>query len=132
RLAMVMDLSYSLNLLNSADLALAKMQALLDDKIKGIDAQKKANDASGGSAGQVAGEAEQWRKEAEQQAAADHKQAADFASLASDVSKVSESVQRFRADVPALLAAIDGRDKGRSANASAEYDRRLALLPGLA
>ncbi|MGH2930740.1 MAG: hypothetical protein ACRDL8_21230, partial [Solirubrobacteraceae bacterium] len=67
----------------------------------------------------------------QQSAAADNQQAAGYASLGADVGGVATSVSRFSADVPALLAMIDARDKGQSANAVAEYNRRLALLPSI-
>ena len=132
RLAMVMDLSYSLNILNSADAALAKMQGLLDKKIEAIAAQRQANDSAAAAAAAQAANTDQWKKDAQRQAADDRTQAGDFASLGGNVGKVGDAVAGFRADVPALLAMIDARDKGRGANALAEYDRRLALLPGMA
>ncbi|MDE2489700.1 MAG: hypothetical protein KGM24_02555, partial [Elusimicrobia bacterium] len=131
QLSMVMDLSYSLNILNSADAAIAQMQALLDKKIQSISAQQKANDAAGAAAGQQAGQVDQWKKETQQSVADDQAQASSFASLSGDVGKLADAVAGFKADVPALLAAIDARDKGQSASAVAEYDRRLALLPGM-
>jgi hypothetical protein len=132
RLAMVMDLSYSLNILNSADAALAKMQGLLDQKIAAITQQRKANDGAASAAAGQAANTDQWKKDAQAQAAADQSQSASFASLGGNVTKVGDAVAGFRADVPALLAMIDARDKGASANAVAEYDRRLALLPAMA
>lgn len=131
RLAMVMDLSYSLNLLNNADAALAKMQALVAQKAASIAAQQQANNAAGAAAGAQAGNTDQWTKDAQASAAADQAQAGSFSSLGQDVSGVSKAVARFSSDVPALLAMIDARDKGQSANAVAEYRRRLALLPQL-
>ncbi|MDE2511033.1 MAG: hypothetical protein KGL74_07920, partial [Elusimicrobia bacterium] len=131
RLAMVMDLSYSLNILNSADAALAKMQGLLDQKIAAIAQQRQANDNGAASTAGQAANTDQWKKDAQAQAAADQSQAASFASLGGSVSKVGAAVAGFQSDVPALLAMIDARDKGRSANALAEYDRRLALLPSM-
>ncbi len=132
RLSMVMDLSYSLNLLNNADQALARMQALMDQKVKAIDAQRAANDAGAGAAAGQAANTAQWEKDAQAQAAADQSQSAGFASLGGDVGKVADAVSLFGSDVPALLSMIDARDKGASANAVAEYDRRLALLPSIA
>ena len=131
RLAMVMDLSYSLNLLNNADAALAKMQALIAQKAANIAAQQQANTGAGAAAGAQAGSTAQWTKDAQAAAATDQAQAGSFSSLGLDVSGVSKAVARFSSDVPALLAMIDARDKGASANAIAEYRRRLALLPQL-
>lgn len=131
RLAMVMDLSYSLNILNSADAALGKMQALLDDKVKDIEKRRGENAGNGASAGGLAGHGDEWRAEAEAQAAADRKNRDDFASLSTRTRDLADRVEGFRVGVAALLAAIDARDRGRSANAVAEYDRRLALLPSL-
>ncbi|MBI3565818.1 MAG: hypothetical protein HY079_11520, partial [Elusimicrobia bacterium] len=112
--------------------ALAKMQALVDSKLAAIDAQRKANGAGAGAAAGQSANVEQWKKDAAAQAAADKQQSADFGSLAANVGKVADAVSLFRSDVPALLAMIDARDKARSANAVAEYDRRLALLPSIA
>lgn len=131
RLAMVMDLSYSLNLLNSADAALGKMEALIDQKLALIEKKRAANGGAAAGAGQQAGRTDEWKKEAEAQTAADQKQRDDFASLAVRVGGLSASVARFRADVSGLLSSIDARDRGRSADAPTEYDRRLALLPSL-
>jgi hypothetical protein len=131
RLAMVMDLSYSLNILNSADAALAKMQALMNQKIQSIAQQQKANDGAGAAAGSQAANTAQWTQDAQQAAAADQAQGASFAALGGDVSKVAAAVTRFSSDVPALLAMIDARDKGKNVDAVGEYQRRLALLPSL-
>ncbi len=131
RLSMVMDLSYSLNLLNSADAALTSMQNLLAQKVTSINQQQAANTAAGTAAGAQAGNTAQWTQQAQQSAAADVTQAASFAALGADVGGVAASVTRFGSDVPALLAMIDARDKGQSANAIAEYNRRLALLPSI-
>ncbi len=131
RLSMVMDLSYSLNLLNSADAALAGMENLVAKKVAGITQQEAANTASGAAAGAQAGNTAQWTQQAQQAAAADQTQGASFAALGVDVGGVATSVSRFSTDLPALLAMIDARDKGQSANAVAEYQRRLALLPSI-
>jgi hypothetical protein len=131
QLSMVMDLSYSLNLLNSADAALASMQGLLAQKIAGISAQQAANTSAGAAAGLQATNTTAWTQQAQQAAAADQAQAASFTSLGTDVGGVATSVSRFSTDVPALLAMIDARDKGQSAGAIAEYNRRLALLPSI-
>ena len=125
---MVMDLSYSLNLLNSADAALGKMEALIDAKLKLIDKKRAANDGAAAGAGQQAGRTDEWKREAEAQTAVDLKQRDDFASLAVRVGGLSSAVARFRADVAGLLTSINARDRGRSSDAPAEYDRRLALL----
>lgn len=131
RLAMVMDLSYSLNLLNSADAALGKMEALVDDKLKLIEKRRADNAGGAAGAGEQAGRTEEWKKEAEAQAADDAKKRDDFASLAVRLGGLSAAVARFRAEVSGLLSSIDARDRGRSADAPTEYDRRLALLPSL-
>ncbi|MCM2303095.1 MAG: hypothetical protein NDJ72_00215 [Elusimicrobia bacterium] len=131
RLAMVMDLSYSLSLLNSADAALGKMQALVEEKLKLIERRRGANAGSAEDAAEQARRTEEWRREAEAQTAEDAARRDDFASLAVRVGGLSSAVARFRADVSGLLAAIDARDRGRSADAVSEYDRRLALLPSL-
>jgi len=131
RLAMVMDLSYSLSLLNSADAALGKMEALIDKKLDAIEKKRSSNGGAAAGAGDQARRTEEWKKEAEAQAATDLKQRDDFASLAVRVSGLSAAVARFRAEVSGLIGSIDARDRGRSATAIAEYDRRLALLPSL-
>ncbi len=131
RLAMVMDLSYSLNLLNSADAALGKMEALLDQKLALIEKKRAANGGAAAGAGEQGGKTEQWKHDAEAQTAADLKQRDDFASLAARVGGLAAAVARFRADVSGLLSSIDARDRARSLDAPAEYDRRLALLPSL-
>ncbi|MDD5305489.1 MAG: hypothetical protein PHS14_20505, partial [Elusimicrobia bacterium] len=111
--------------------ALGKMEALLDEKLKLIDTKRAANAGAAAGAGQQAGQTGQWKQEAEAQTASDLKQRDDFASLAARVGGLSSAVARFRADVAGLLSSIDARDRGRSADAPAEYDRRLALLPSL-
>ena len=107
RLAMVMDLSYSLNLLNSADAALGKMEALIDQKLGLIEKRRAANGGAAAGAGDQAGRAEEWRREAEAQTASDKKQRDDFASLATRVAGLSAAVARFRADVSGLLSSIE-------------------------
>src|SRR5262249_39675844 len=131
RLAMVMDLSYSLSLLNSADEALGRMQALVDAKLDSIERRRAENGTAAGGAGEQAGRTEEWKREAEAQTAEDKKRQTDFASLSVRVGGLSSSVTRFRSDVSGLLSAIDARDRARSSDAPAEYARRLALLPAL-
>lgn len=131
RLAMVMDLSYSLNLLNSADAALGKMAALIDEKLKLIEKRRGDNGGSAADAAEQARRAAEWKAEAEAQTADDKQKRDDFASLATRVGGLAGAVARFRAEVSGLLASIDARDRGRSADAPTEYDRRLALLPTL-
>ncbi|HEX4046988.1 MAG TPA: hypothetical protein VH309_04100, partial [Elusimicrobiota bacterium] len=131
RLSMVMDLSYSLNLLNSADAALSSMENLVAQKVQTITQQEAADASAGAAAGTQAGGTAQWTQQAQQAVAADQAQAASFSSLGTDVGGVAAAVTRFSSDVPALLAMIDARDKGQSANAIAEYNRRLALLPSI-
>ncbi|HXT02473.1 MAG TPA: hypothetical protein VN915_17500 [Elusimicrobiota bacterium] len=131
RLSMVMDLAYSLNLLNNADAALAAMQGLVAQKIAAIGQQQQAGASAGAAAGSQAGNTAAWTQQAQQSAASDTRQAASYAALGADVSGVAGAVTRFGSDVPALLAMIDARDKGASANAIAEYNRRLALLPSI-
>ncbi|MDP3544356.1 MAG: hypothetical protein Q8T11_17975 [Elusimicrobiota bacterium] len=131
RLAMVMDLSYSLSLLNSADAALGRMEAIVEEKLKLIERRRGDNSGSAEDAAEQARRTEEWRREAEAQTAEDAARRDDFASLATRVGGLSSAVARFRADVSGLVAAIDARDRGRSADAVSEYERRLALLPSL-
>lgn len=132
RLAMVMDLSYSLNVLNAADTALGRMLALVEGKFAAIDERRRSGAAAGSQAAEQAARVEEWRREAREGAASDRQQSADFASLAGRASALAAAVERFRTQVPAQLSAMDARDRGRSPDAPTEYARRLALLPQLA
>ncbi|MDX6770396.1 MAG: hypothetical protein SF051_12750, partial [Elusimicrobiota bacterium] len=132
RLAMVMDLSYSLNVLNSADAALGRMIGLVDRRFADIEERRRSGAAAGGESDRQAGRVEEWRREAQEGAASDRAQAADFASLATRAGALAAAVERFRTSIPTLLSAMDARDRGRSPDAPTEYDRRLALLPALA
>ena len=131
RLAMVMDLTYGLNLLNSLDKALSGMQVMLDEKLKRIDDQRAANAANGAKAEEQKKREEEWRKQAQAAVDEDRKNSGDFAKISDQAGKFVPRVEAFRTDVAALLEYIDARDKGRSAGARAEYARRLALLPSM-
>lgn len=129
RLAMVMDLSYSMNLLNSAEAALNGMQQMLDQKISKIYAQKKANEAAGAAAAANKGKKDQWNKDAQASVDDDKKNQKTFATLSDQAAQGVRRITEFKTDVAGLIASINGRDRGRSADAMSEYRRRVALLP---
>ncbi|MBI4677536.1 MAG: hypothetical protein HY748_08135 [Elusimicrobia bacterium] len=129
RLAMVMDLSYSLNILNSADQALTGMLDLIDKKIGKIDSQRKKNDQSGAASEEQRKKKEEWLKDQDATIAEDKKNIDDFSSLARKIARYVLRMDEAKTSFPALLSLIDARDKGQSASAKEEYARRLALLP---
>ncbi|MBI5209140.1 MAG: hypothetical protein HY927_04110 [Elusimicrobia bacterium] len=129
RLAVVMDLSYSLNILNSADAALSGMLDLIDKKIKKIETQNQNNLDSAAWAAEQKKKKDEWNKTVDATLAENKQNVDDFASLAKKSARFVIRVEEFRTGVAALLAQIDARDKGSSATAVEEYNRRLALLP---
>ncbi|MBI5622891.1 MAG: hypothetical protein HY924_03845 [Elusimicrobia bacterium] len=131
RLAMVMDLSYSLNILNSADLALTGMIDLIDKKLNRIAEQRGSNDSSAVISEEMRKRKEEWLKEQDEAVAEDIKNKDDFAGLSRKIGRYVLRMDEAKTSIPALLALIDARDKGRSAGAKAEYERRLAALPDI-
>ena len=131
RLSMVMDLSYSLNVILAAEKAVAGMQALLQTKLEGIDAKRECSRRALEEARRTGSKAGDWEKDTERTRGADGEQSGIFSKLAEQTGALAMRIGAFGTDVKALLDAIDARDRGRSSNALDEYRRRLALLPTL-
>jgi hypothetical protein len=129
RLAMVMDLSLSLNILNSADQALSGMLDLIDQKLKKIDGQRGKNEGSAAANEEIRKKKEQWKKDQDATMAEDRENIDDFTSLARKIGRYVGRISEFKTGVTALLAMIDARDKAGSASAKDEYNRRLTVLP---
>ncbi|MBI5595336.1 MAG: hypothetical protein HY928_04520, partial [Elusimicrobia bacterium] len=131
RLAMVMDLSYSLNVITAAEKAIAGMQALLDEKLTSVEERRRLSDAAQEAARRAGQRREEWDKAVRDKVAADEENVGLFTRLGAQAGRISARLARYRADVKGLLGFIDARDRGPSASALSEYERRLALLPAL-
>ncbi|MDE2292870.1 MAG: hypothetical protein KGL53_12375, partial [Elusimicrobia bacterium] len=131
RLGMVMDLTYSLNVINAAEGAIAGMQALLDQKLAAIAQQRTLSQQAAQAAQQGAAQKAQWDQEVKDQVASDQSNVGLFTTLGEQAGRYVDRLTRYQNDVKALVSLIDARDRAASTSADAEYQRRLALLPSL-
>ena len=132
RLAMVMDLSYSLNVLKAAEEAVRRMDALLDRREEAIADRRRRSGDEGEAAKELAARRKEWEDKVRDKLAGDDKNIVLFADLAREAERLVARLDAYRRDVKGLLDFVDARDGGASGSAVAEYDRRLALLPELA
>jgi hypothetical protein len=132
RLAMVMDLSYSLNVLKAAEEAVRSMEALLERRENAIAERRRRSGEEGEAARELAERREEWERSVREKIEGDDENIEIFGDLAEQADRLVVRLDAYRRDVKGLLDYIDARDGGRSGSAIAEYDRRLALLPELA
>ncbi|MFH2204880.1 MAG: hypothetical protein ABIJ96_17345 [Elusimicrobiota bacterium] len=131
RLAMVMDLSYSLNVIQAAQNAIEGMKALVDGKLKDIDAQRERSRRALEDAKKNSARGDEWEQDVRKKIADNKENEGLFTKLGEQAGKFVEALRAYRTDVPGLLELINARDRGQSGDALTEYARRLALLPKL-
>ena len=131
RVAMVMDLTYGLNIVLAAEKSIIQMQALLDQKIAKINAKAAADQQNAGSANGQLGNLDQWKAQAQQTVDGDKKNGSDFQTSANQAQEALQYVPALRSSLSAMITQINQEDKGQSADAPTEYQRRLNLLPQL-
>ncbi|MBI5201959.1 MAG: hypothetical protein HY925_10265, partial [Elusimicrobia bacterium] len=140
--AMVMELSYTLNLLTSAEAAARGMQARLAAKLSDIKGARTRSEQALRDAEAKKNGADKWRQDSRESVEKDLKNMGDFGKLAEVADRFVTKVRGFREGVGAAVDAIENRESDRchwlapgqkecSASAAAEYRRRLERLPFL-
>ncbi|MDD5304033.1 MAG: hypothetical protein PHS14_13110, partial [Elusimicrobia bacterium] len=129
KLASVMDLALSLNEINAAQTAIKQMMDLLDAKRAKIAASRAGNQQNQAGADQNVGLNQQWRDEVNKTIASDDATLKDIADSEAKAGMVAQRLTSFKTDMRAFLDAVNAQDRGASADAATEYQRRLDLLP---
>ncbi|MBI2787558.1 MAG: hypothetical protein HYX59_02645 [Elusimicrobia bacterium] len=129
KLASVMDLALSLNEINAAQAAIKEMMDLLEAKRAKIAASRAQNQQNQSGADQNAGNTAQWRDEIDRDVAADNDMLKDLADSEAKAGMVSRTIGTFQTDMRAFIDGINAQDRGQSADAATEYQRRIDLLP---
>ncbi|MDP3542182.1 MAG: hypothetical protein Q8T11_06880 [Elusimicrobiota bacterium] len=129
KLASVMDLALSLNEINAAQAAIKQMMDLLEAKREKIAASRAGNRQNQAGADGNAANTQAWRAEIERDIAADDKTLRDLADSQAKAGMVATTLGSFQTDMRAFIDAVNAQDRGRSADAATEYQRRMDLLP---
>ncbi len=132
RLATVMDMALALNEINAAEKAITQMQQLLNQRLAAIQASQQQNQQNLNNANNQAGQIAQWTQQATATVNSDK---ASQQTMVTNEAEARGGVQRigaFQSGVSGLIAQINASDKGQSATAAAEYQRRINLLPAVA
>ncbi len=129
KLASVMDLALSLNEINAAQAAIKEMMDLLEAKRARIAASRAQNQQNQGGADQNAGNTAEWRAEIDRDIAADDKTLRDLADSEAKAGMVATTLGSFQTDMRAFIDGVNAQDRGQSADAATEYQRRIDLLP---
>ncbi|MBI3551515.1 MAG: hypothetical protein HY077_03285 [Elusimicrobia bacterium] len=128
RLATVMDLALSLNEINAAEKAIKQMEDLLNQRLQNIKKSYDQNQQNYNNAQNGLAQIGQYKADAQKTLDDDKTQQQ---TMAADEKEASDAVKRigsFQAHVSDLISQINGQDKGQSADALTEYNRRIALL----
>lgn len=129
KLASVMDLALSLNEINAAQTAIKQMMDLLEAKRNRIAASRAGNQQNQAGADQNAANTQAWRDEIERDIAADDETLRDLADSEAKSGMVATTLGSFQTDMRAFIDAVNAQDRGQSADAATEYQRRIDLLP---
>jgi hypothetical protein len=129
KLDTVVDLALSLNEIAAAEAAIAKMQNLLQTNTAAINAANQQNQQNLAANNALAAQQAQWQQQAQQAVSLDQASQQSLAGQQTEASTAVSDIGSFQTTINNFLAQVNAQDKGQSANAMAEYQRRLALLP---
>ncbi|MCR4296476.1 MAG: hypothetical protein NUW21_13145, partial [Elusimicrobia bacterium] len=129
KLASVMDLALSLNEINAAQTAIKQMMDLLEAKRAKIAASRAGNQQNQAGADGNAANTQAWRDEIDRDIAADDETLRDLADSEAKAGMVATTLGSFQTDMRAFIDAVNAQDRGQSADAATEYQRRIDLLP---
>ncbi len=129
KLSSVMELALSLNEINAAQTAIAQMTNLLESRRAKIAASRAGNQRSQDAADRNAGRNAQWKAEIDKDIADDGSTLKDIAEPKAKVALVVERLGLFQTDLRAFIDSVNAEDRGESADAALEYQRRIDLLP---
>jgi hypothetical protein len=129
RLAAVVDMSLALNEISAAEKAIAGMQNLLQARLAAIQSSQQQNQQNLAAANAMAGQLSQWTAQAQTTIASDQASQQDMVTNETEAASAVQHFTSFQTDVSALIASINASDRGQSADAATEYQRRINLLP---
>jgi len=129
KLDTVVDLALSLNEIAAAQAAIAKMQQMLSNKTTAINAAQQQNQQNLAANQALAAQQAQWQAQATQTVNLDKADQASLAGQQTEAQTAVTNIGSFQTTISNFIAMVNAQDKGQSANAAAEYARRLALLP---
>jgi len=132
KLATVMDLALSLNEIAAAQAAIKQMLDLLEQKRAAILASQQQNQQNQAGAAADQAKVAQWRADAQKTVDADKSSQQDLVDREVEASMAAKRAGDFQSQINALIGQINAADRGKSADALTEYNRRLALLPQIA
>jgi len=131
KLASVMDLALSLNEINAAQTAIKQMMDLLEAKRGKIASSRAGNAQNQAGADANAGNADAWRAEVDRDILADEQTLKDISDSEAKSGMVATTLGSFQTDMRAFIDGVNAQDRGQSADAASEYQRRIDLLPQL-
>ncbi len=131
RLAMVTELSYANNVLTAAQKAVGGMLAIVDRRMAQIEEARGRGQANAAATRARQAKKGDWQQKVDEDVAEDNRQAGLFTTLQELGQIYVDRVEGFKLDVGNLIAEINGKDKGSSADAPSEYRRRKAMVPEL-
>ncbi|MBI4061750.1 MAG: hypothetical protein HY403_09995, partial [Elusimicrobia bacterium] len=139
KLASVMDLALSLNEINAAQAAIKRMTDMLAAKRAKIAASRADNGREQAAADRNLGLDAQRRAEVDKEIADDESTIKDLADSALKARMVPPTLSAFETVLRAFISEVNAQDRAyydpaagrivQSADAAAEYQRRLDLLP---
>ncbi|UPT72996.1 MAG: hypothetical protein M0D55_13950 [Elusimicrobiota bacterium] len=129
KLASVMDLALSMNEINAAQTAIKQMMDLLEAKRAKIEASRAQNQQNQAGAGANQGQVDAWRAELNETIRSDDATMADIQDSQAKAGMVAARLGSFQTDMRAFIDRVNAEDRGASADAATEYQRRIELLP---
>ncbi|MFI5360629.1 MAG: hypothetical protein ACHQ49_01565, partial [Elusimicrobiota bacterium] len=132
KLATVMDLALSLNEIAAAQKAIGQMENLLQSKQNAINLANQQNQQNAAQAAANAAQVAAWTTQAQATIQGDQTSEGTMATQQSQATTFGTDVVNFQQQITNLLGSINAMDKGSSANAAAQYQADLALIPKVA
>jgi len=129
KLDTVVDLALSLNEIAAAEAAIGKMQNLIAQNTAAINAANTQNQQNLANTQATAAQQAQWQQQAQLAISQDQASQTSLGNEQTEASTAVQDIGSFQTTINNFLATVNAQDKGSSANAAAEYARRLALLP---
>lgn len=129
KLASVMDLALAMNEINAAQTAIKQMMDLLEAKRAKIAASRAGNQQNQAGADANSANIAAWKDQINKDIASDNSTMKDIQDNEAAAGMAAQRLTSFKADMRALIDQINSSDRGSSADAATEYQRRIDLLP---
>jgi HAMP domain-containing protein len=132
RLDTVMAMALALNEINASQAKIGEMMDFLESRRGSIAAAKQKNEGNLEKASADQTQVAQWRADAQKTVDDDLTSQQDLTELEAQAKMAAGNTESFQTRINGLLSQINATDRAGSADALAEYERRLALLPQIA